>query len=103
MPMYLLTHHFPKGFQTSPETAAAATAWFERLGSNLVGRGDPRVESRRLGNCATDPEIRAYALLSTASLEAALDLAGGWPLLARGGGVEVRALSALPLVAQAPA
>jgi hypothetical protein len=56
MPTFFLTHHFPKNFQTSAETAAAATAWFERLGANLVGRGNPAFETRWLGKCGTDVE-----------------------------------------------
>jgi len=47
MPTFFLTHHFPGDFQSSAETAAAATAWFASV-------------------------------------------AQAWPLLARGGGVEVR-------------
>jgi len=95
MPTFFLTHHFPKPFQTSPETAAAATAWFERLGANLVGRGNPAFETCRLGNCGTDLEQLAYTLISTDKLEEAVALAEAWPLLARGGGVEVRELTVL--------
>jgi hypothetical protein len=95
MPTFFLTHHFPKNFQTSPETAAAATAWFERLGANLVGRGNPTFETRRLGNCGTDVEQLAYTLISADELEAAVALAEGWPLLARGGGIELRELTVI--------
>jgi hypothetical protein len=96
MPTYLLTHHFPEGFQGSPETAAAARAWFARLGVTTPGPGNPALEPRRLGNCATDPERRlAYTLISTDDVEAALAVAEAWPLLARGGGVEVRELAIL--------
>jgi hypothetical protein len=95
MPTFFLTHHFPNNFQTSPETAGAATAWFERLGANLVGRGNPAFETRRLGDCGTDVEQLAYTLISTDKLEAAVALAEAWPLLARGGGIEVRELTVL--------
>jgi hypothetical protein len=37
MASYLFIHHFPKAFQGSPETAAAATAWFQQLEPNLGG------------------------------------------------------------------
>src|SRR5712691_7955301 len=51
MPTYFLTHHFPKDFRGSPETASAATAWFASMGVNLVGRGgNPTVQPQRLGN-----------------------------------------------------
>jgi hypothetical protein len=103
MPTYLLTHHFPQNYQGSPQTAAAATAWFERLGSNLVGRSDRRLENRQLGNCGTHPEPPAYTLLSTDTLEAAIALAEAWPLLARGGGIEVRELTSASSVPRASA
>src|SRR6266851_8276051 len=55
MPTYFLTHHFPKDFQGSPETASAATAWFASMGVNLVGRGgNPTVQPQRLGNCGSE-------------------------------------------------
>jgi hypothetical protein len=76
-------------------------AWFERLGANLVGRSDIRFESRQLGSCGADPEPRAYTLISTDTLEAAIALAEAWPLLARGGGVEVRELTSRPPVLRA--
>jgi hypothetical protein len=102
MPIYLLTHHFPQGFQGSPETAAAANAWFERLGANLVSRTDRRFETRRLGNCGIAPELRAYELLSTDTLEEAIALAEAWPLLPRGGGIEVQELTSVPPIPRPP-
>jgi hypothetical protein len=90
MPTFFLTHHFPRDFQSSPETAAAATAWFASMGANLVGRGNPAVEPQRLGNCRADQAQLAYTLFSADDLESAIAVAQAWPLLARGGGVEVR-------------
>jgi hypothetical protein len=104
MPTYLLTHHFPKNFQGSPETAAAAQAWFARLGRTAAGPGNQAPEPVRLGNCETDAEPRlAYTLISTDALEAALAMAEAWPLLARGGGVEVREVTILKPGVQASA
>ena len=90
---FLLTHRFPKGFQGSPETAAAATAWFAKIGDRLAARGNPSREPYRLGDCGSDEEIRAYTLLAVDDLAAAVDLAQAWPILQRGGGVEVRELT----------
>lgn len=92
MPTFLLTHHFPANFQGSPETAAAARDWFARLGATMPGRGSTAPEEPRcLGDCLTRGERRlAYTLISTDDLEAAVACAKAWPLLARGGGVEVR-------------
>jgi hypothetical protein len=104
MPTFLLTHHFPRDFQSSPETAAAATAWFARLGATTPRPGDPADALRRLGDCGTDPERRlAYTLISTDDLGAAMAVAAAWPLLARGGGVEVRELPVLRPSVPAPA
>jgi hypothetical protein len=99
MPTFLLTHHFPANFQTSPETMAAARDWFARLGATVPRPGNPAVDGGaavRLGDCGTDAERRvAYTLISTEELEAAMAVAKAWPLLARGGGVEVRELPIL--------
>ena len=96
MPMFFLTHYFPRNFQGSPETAAAATAWFARLGDNLTARGNPQAETRSMGNCSNEPDrMLAYTLITADDLQAATALAEAWPLLARGGGVEVRELTTL--------
>jgi hypothetical protein len=96
MPTYLLTHHFPRDFQSSPETATAARAWFARLGATMPEPGNPAIEPHRLGNCATDPERwLAYTLISAGNLAAAMAVAAAWPLLVRGGGIEVRELTLL--------
>jgi hypothetical protein len=100
MPTFVLTHHFPRGFQGSPETAAAATAWFDRIGTSLVGRGNPSIEPLRLGNCPSPQErMVAYTVLATDDPKAAVELAQAWPLLARGGGIEVRELTTARLPA----
>jgi hypothetical protein len=96
MPTFLLTHQFPRDFQVSPETAAAARAWFARLAVNLTGRSTPTFEARQLGHCANEAERPvAYTLICADDLEAAVALAQSWPLLARGGGVEVRELTVM--------
>ena len=97
MPKFLLTHHFPANFQGSPQTAAAATDWFARLGATMPGRGSTALEeSRRLGDCPTPGERRlAHTLISTDDLETAMAFAKAWPLLARGGGVEVQEIPVL--------
>ena len=105
MGTYLLVHHFPKGFQGSPETAAAAVAWFEHLEPNLASRTDRGVEHRTLGDTGAEPELSAYELITADDIEAAMALAAGWPLLARGGAIEVWALTtekvSLPVSANA--
>jgi len=103
MPMFLLTHHFPANFQGSPESAAAATDWFARLGATVPGRGSTAAEEpRRLGDCPTTGERRlAHTLISTDDLETAIAFAEAWPPLARGGGLEVQEIPVLTPSVQA--
>jgi hypothetical protein len=65
------------------------TAWFERLGANLVARGKPIAERRTVGNGGTGSKTSAYTLITADDLDAAVLLAEGCPALARGGSVEV--------------
>jgi len=99
MPTFLLTHHFPANFQSSPETLVRARDWFARLGATTPGPGNPAVDDAaavRLGDCGTAaPRRSAYTLISTDDLEAAMVVAKAWPLLASGGGVELRELPIL--------
>ncbi len=97
MPEFILTHRFPEGFKGSPETAAAARAWFQALGNHMVSRGDPAFSPRTLGDCGTDTRLSAYTVVSADNAEAAVALAGSWPLLEHGGGVEVRQLTSREL------
>ena len=90
---YLFVHHFPKGFQGSPETAAAATAWFQQLEPNLAGRTPPAAEPRQFGDPGADPVPAAYEVITADDPETAMNLAKAWPLLSRGGRIEVRELT----------
>jgi hypothetical protein len=92
METYLFIHHFPRGFQGSPETAAAAVAWFQQLEPNLAGRTTPSA-AQQLGDPAADPVPSAYEVIQADDLEGAMELAKVWPLLTRGGRIEVRALT----------
>jgi hypothetical protein len=103
MASFLFVHHFPKGFQGSPETAAAAVAWFDKLAPNLAGRTDRAAEPRRLGDCGAVPDLSAYELITADDLEAAVALASDWALLGRGGGIEVWQLSTEAFSLPAPA
>ena len=93
MGSYLFVHHFPKGFQGSPETAAAATAWFRQLEPNLAGRTPPTAEPRQFGDPGAEPVPSAYEVITADDQEGAIALAKAWPLLTRGGRIEVRELT----------
>jgi hypothetical protein len=68
---------------------AAWNAWFERLGDNLVQRGDPVNDARTLGACTEETRIGGYSVVAADGFDAAVELAGGCPGLEWGGGVEV--------------
>jgi hypothetical protein len=99
MPTFLFTHYFPANFQSSPETLAAAKNWFASLGASLPEPGSPAVDrgaAKGLGDCEITAERNlAYTLISSDDLDTAMTFARAWPLLARGGGVEVRELAVL--------
>jgi hypothetical protein len=93
MGSYLFVHHFPKGFQGSPETAAAATAWFRQLEPNLAGRTPLAGEPQQFGDPGADPIPAAYEVIAADDPEVAMNLAKAWPLVTRGGRIEVRELT----------
>jgi hypothetical protein len=90
---YLFVHHFPKNYQGSPETAAAAAAWFEQLWPSLTGRTLPEPEPHQLGDAGADPVPSAFEVVTANGLEGAMALAEAWPLVSRGGRIEVRELT----------
>lgn len=92
MPTYLLTHHFPADFQPSPEGAAAVRAWFERLGASHIGGGNPDFEPQRIGTLDGAPKLIAHTLVSTEDMATAIALAQQWPVLRRGGGIQLTEL-----------
>lgn len=103
MAEFALTHRFPTDFTGSPETAASAKAYFEEIGANLVSRTDPLAETRQLGDCGSRTEPRAHTIVTAKHAEAAMAMTGKWPLLHRGGGIEVRALTTRPIRLDMPA
>jgi hypothetical protein len=95
MPTYLITNRVPEDFTGSPEAFAAWTAWFEKLGPSLEDRGNPAFARSTLGNCGAGTVLGGYTLITADSLDAAVALAEGHPLITRGGGVEVGELTLL--------
>jgi hypothetical protein len=93
MGTFLFLHHFPRGFQGSPETAAAAVAWFERLAPNLAGRTIVGAEAHGFGDQNAEPVPTAFEIITADDLEQAMSLAKAWPLVSRGGRIEVRELT----------
>lgn len=98
MANYLLVYHggsMPESPEEGQKVMQAWTDWFERLGDALVDGGNPVSEVRTIANNGTVSEgginpSSGYSVIKADSLDAAVALAKGCPLLNGGGGsVEV--------------
>ena len=98
MPKYVLAYHGGRTADTETEQAEVMAqwgAWFESLGSAVVDPGNPTGESQTI---AADGSARAgggpnpltgYSLITATSLDDAVGLAKGCPVLAADGTIEV--------------
>jgi hypothetical protein len=95
MPKYLLAYRGGAMAET-PEAQeavmAAWGAWFGSLGEAVVDGGAPFSVSATVGAGASDTGtsgLGGYSVLQADSLDAAIKLTDGCPILAEGGSVEV--------------
>jgi hypothetical protein len=95
MSTYVITNRTRTDYAGSADAMAAWNAWFERLGPNLVDRGNPVFKRTALGNCGADTVLGGYTLVNAETLEEAIALAKTCPVLVDGGGVEVGELTPL--------
>ncbi len=93
MSNYLFVYRAPKDYEGDEDTARAWQSWFEALGSNLLDRGNPAFERRTIGSCSVETVLGGYSMVAAESLDRAVALAHGCPMLAHGGGVEVGELT----------
>src|SRR6266513_6361367 len=89
MSTYLFTFRAPAQYVPSADTFDAWAAWQLRLGARLKDRDNPAFSAAALGAGPADTTLGGYSLIRAGSLNAAVALARGCPLLARGGAVEV--------------
>ncbi len=97
MANFLLVYHGgsqPADRAEIDQVMADWTAWFGRLGGAVVDGGNPvgAVRTVAADGSVTDGAIDAatgYSIVSAPDMTAAVALAAGCPLLARGGRVEV--------------
>jgi hypothetical protein len=68
---------------------AAWGAWFGKLGAAVVDGGAPFGASGAVGGGASRTGLTGYSVLEADDLDAAVDLAGGCPIIADGGTVDV--------------
>ncbi len=84
----------PQTPQAQEQAMAEWGAWFGTLGDDLVEAGNPFGAAKRIGADGTVADSAAsgltgYSVVSTSSLDAAVSLAKGCPVLAAGGAVDV--------------
>jgi len=98
MPLYLLTYHGGSPNETDEAREHAMAAWGEwmgGLGAALADGGKPVVQSATVASDGSSSPgggsnpVTGYSVLSADSLEAAVALVAGCPILSSGGSVEV--------------
>jgi uncharacterized protein YndB with AHSA1/START domain len=93
MSTYLFTFRAPGDYAPSSETFDAWATWQLKLGARLKDRGHPAFAATTLGNCAAGTALGGYSLIRAGSLDEAVALARGCPILRGGGGVEIGELT----------
>lgn len=68
---------------------AAWGAWFGSMGAAVVDGGAPFGASAAVGGGGATSGLSGYSVLEAADLDAAVGLAGGCPIIADGGTVDV--------------
>ncbi len=94
MANYLLVYHGGGGMAETPEAQQAEMArwgqWFGQLGAAVVDGGNPVGQERTIGgNGAAASVVSGYSVLKADSLDDAVKLAQGCPVLAAGGSIQV--------------
>jgi hypothetical protein len=93
---YLLVYHggsMPETEEAQAQVMQAWTDWFGKLGDALVDGGNPVSQSRTIGAGGTVSDTSngatGYSIIKADSLDKAVDLAKGCPVLGGGASVEV--------------
>ena len=89
MSTYLFTFRPPTGYAPSAATFDAWSSWQLELGARLKDRGNPGFAAASLGVSAADTTLGGYSLIRAGSLDAAVALGRGCPMLNASGTVEI--------------
>jgi hypothetical protein len=98
MAKYLLVYHggsMPEGEAAQSEVMAAWGTWFQNLGAKLVDGGNPVSQTKTIGGDGAVSDgggsnpATGYSLIDADSLDAAVSLAKGCPVLGGGASIEV--------------
>lgn len=98
MANYLLAYHggsMPETDQQRAQVMAAWGKWYQELGDAVVDGGNPVGQTRTIASSGATSEggganpVSGYSIIKAASLDAAVELAQGCPILLGGGSIEV--------------
>ena len=98
MAKYLLVYHggsMPEGEEAQAKVMAAWGTWFQTLGSALADGGNPVSQTKTIGSGGAVSDggganpATGYSLIEADSLDAAVNLAKGCPVLGGGASIEV--------------
>lgn len=92
MTNYLFTFRGARDSGLEAETFDAWARWHLELGARLKDRGYPATLATAVGAPAAATAVHGYSVIRASSIDAAVDLAQGCPILSRGGGIEVAEL-----------
>lgn len=96
MANYLLVYHgggMPETPEAQAEVMKAWGGWFGRLGDALVDGGNPAAQTRTIGSDGSVKDEAngpsGYSILQADSLDSAVELARGCPVLESGASIQV--------------
>jgi hypothetical protein len=97
MSTFLFAYRAPKGYvPDDPDVAGAWNAWFARVGADVFPDiGNPIFRRESVGSPVADTDLGGYSLVTADSLQEALQVAEGCPIVSAGGGVEVGEITLL--------
>ena len=93
MSAYLFTFRSPDHYAPDSGTFEEWSRWQLEVGARLMDRGNPAFAAAAVGADAASTTLAGYSVIRATSLDAALGIARGCPLLRHGGGVEVGELT----------
>lgn len=91
MSAYLFTFRSPDRYAPDSGTFEEWCRWQLELGARLMDRGNPAFAAAADGAASTT--LGGYSVIRATTLDAAVGIARGCPLLRHGGGVEVGELA----------
>jgi hypothetical protein len=93
---YVLVYHggsMPESPEEGAQVMKAWTDWFATLGAAVVDGGNPASQTKRIaadGSVSDDPSgPSGYSVIAADSLDQAVELAKGCPVLAGGASIQV--------------